>query len=670
MRQFCQQRFSGSCPTNALEGGAKVFSKNACATLKREYDLDITKKRQMKGKQMAHYKVKGKSRLTSRTATTNPEWLKVCSQIGRQVNDWSWRSDLVVYGGEDSAEGRAVAAFYGDIAEIEVNLPKAFGEATPASFVGDMTDSATHHEFPMATGILYHEAMHARHTKWDIPTLKDSLDNLEAQAFMLLEEGRIEAKGVIERPALKSFLRTSALAMALEDVNESTLASMGGDVWQTANLAGLSIARVDSGVLEISDISEIYAEVVSILGKELFDDLRKVWVEFQALGVPQVERAIELAKEWVELLRQADPEGEPEAGGVGDPFGEPDESEDEGEGESKGDKKSEAMSKLVGILSESAMDTEMEASDSLAEQQQQEKWQSEAKARQSEASKNNQRKAQAKEVFHKQHNQEGGNGSGSSVSSRRAPSGSERASAVTIAKALDKAKYRERSVHVRKSQIPQGKLIPRNLIQNKAMESMGKRGELPTWKAKSRKHTDDPTLRLGVMVDISGSMGSAMEAMGQTAWILSEAGRRIQAETAMIYYGSGIFPTLKRGQRLNEVTIYTAPDGTEKFGEAFEALDGELGLTFGDGVRILVVVSDGNYTPAQTERAKQLLRECKQNGVAVLWITPKGCYSLGAKEILSQSAWGVHLDDLDTNQIATLVGKSASEALGKVGTLT
>lgn len=621
---------------------------------------------------MAHYKVKGKSRLTSRTATTNPEWLKVCSQIGRFVNDLSWRSDLAVYGGEDSAEGRAVAAFYSEIAEIEVNLPKAFGEFTPAEFVGDIRDKATQYEFPMATGILYHEALHARHTNWDIPRLVEALDNLESQAFMLLEESRIEAKGVKERPEFRHFLRTSALEMALEGVDESALAGLGGDVWQTANLAGLSISRVDSGVLEVADISEIYAEVVSVLGKDLFDNLRKVWIEFQSLGVPQIERAIELAKAWVELLRQADPEGEPEAGGVGNAFEESEDSEGEGEGEGESGKgeMSETMKKMMSKLAESAERTEANASDSLGDQETKEKWDEESKSRQSQAKLTNQRKAQAKEVFHKEHNQEGGNGSGSRVDTRRQPTGAERASAVTIAKALEKAKYRERSVHIRKTQMPQGKLIARNLIQNRAVESMGMRGELPTWKSKSRKHTDDPTLRLGVMVDISGSMGMAMNAMGTTAWVLSEAGRRIQAETAMIYYGSGIFPTLKRGQRLSEVTIYTAPDGTEMFAEAFEALDGELSLTFGDGVRILVIVSDGNYTPAQTERATQILRECKQNGVAVLWITPKGCYSYGAKRIISESAWGVHLDEMDTEQIALLVGKSASEALARVGTLT
>lgn len=613
---------------------------------------------------MAHYQVKGKSRLTSRTATTDPEWLKVCSQIGRLVNNWAWRSDLVVYAGEDSAEGRAVAAYYADIAEIEVNLPKAFGEATPAVFVGDMTSRDTHFEFPMATGILFHESLHARHTGWDTNYLSTQLENIEAQAFMLLEESRIEAKGIKERPENRLFLRSSALDMALEGVNETALANLGGDTWQVANLAGLAIARVDSGVLEVGDISDIYREVVSILGKDLFDELRKVWIGFQALGVPQIEEAIALSKKWVELLREADPEGEPNAS---DPFAEPSEGEDENEGEGSGEM-SDTMKQLIKTLSESSEETQMNANDSIQDEQTKEKWNEESKARQSEAQKNNQRKQEAKKIFDKSHN-ESGSGSASRISQRRVPTGAERASAVQIAKALEKAKYRERSVHVRKSHAPMGKLIVRNAVANKAMESMGKRGELPEWKAKTRKHTDDPTLKIGVMVDISGSMGSAMEAMGTTAWVLSEAGRRIQAETAMIYYGSGIFPTLRRGQRLSEVSIYTAPDGTEQFAEAWNALDGELGLTFTNGVRLLVIVSDGNYTPKQTESAKQILKECKQNGVAVLWITPKSCYSIGAKEIINGSGWGIHLDDLDTAEIATLVGKTASEALGKVGSL-
>ena len=618
---------------------------------------------------MAHYKVKGKSRLTTRTSTTNPEWLRVCSQIGRLVNDWSWRSDLAVYGGEDSAEGQAVAAYYAEIAEIEINLPKAFGTATNPATIGNFYERGTQYEFPMTTGIVYHEALHARHTNWDFEILKEQLDNTEGQAFMLLEESRIEARGVIEKPENKLFLRASALEMALEEVNEETLSKLGGETWQVAQLAGLSLARYDARVLERDDVIEIYKSVVAILGEKLYQDLRSIWSEFQTLTVKDQERAMELAKKWVELLREADPEGEPQSGSAFEES-EGESGEGEGEGESgESESPSSAVQKLLDKMSESALNAELSANDQLADQQTKEKWDEESKARQSEAQKKNQKQSEAKKIFDK-HNNETGSGSSSTVHERRVPTGAERASAVSIAKSLEKAKYRERSVHTRKTQLPQGKLVMRNAIQNRALESMGKRGELPEWKHKTRKHTDDPTLRLGVMVDISGSMGSAMEAMGQTAWILSEAGRRIQAKTAMVYYGSGVFPTLRVGQRLPEVTIYTAPDGTEKFHEAWQALDGELGLTFGDGVRMLVIVSDGQYTPKQRELAVKALTECRQAGVAVLWITPKHCYGNSAGYIIREAGWGVHLDQMEVGEIAREVGKSASKALGEVGTLT
>ena len=611
---------------------------------------------------MAHYKSKGKSRLATRNSDTDREWLKVCSQIGSLVNEWARRNDLAVYGGEDSAEGRAVAAYYAEIAEIELNTTKAFYGCSP-ELVGDLRDKDVRYEFPMVSGIIYHEAMHARHTNWNVEYLAEQLDNTEGQAFMLLEEGRIEKKGVIERPENRLFLRESALQMALEDVNEETLSKMGSDTWQVAQLAGLALARYDSGVLQREDVAEIYKLVVATLGEELYGELRKVWVAFQNLGVPQIDEGIALAKKWVELLRQADPEGEPDSGNA---FSEAEEGEGEGEGEqSESNAPSEAVKKLLEAMEDSASDTQIRNSSALAEQEQAENQQDEVKSKQEEAKNRNHKRQKAMEIM--KHYTEGGSGSMSRVQERRSPTGAERASAVALSKALDKAKYRERSVHTRKTNLPMGKLSVRNAVQNRAMESMGLRGELPAWKQKVRKHTDDPTLKLGVMVDVSGSMGNAMEAMGQTAWILSEAGRRIQAETAMVYFGSGVFPTLRKGQRLDEVQIYNAPDGTEKFDEAWQAIDGELELTFGSGVRMVVIVSDGQFTGKESENAVRMLQECKRNGVAVLWITPKDCYGSPAGWRIKDGKWGIHLDQMEVAQIATEVGKSASEALAKVG---
>jgi hypothetical protein len=114
---------------------------------------------------------------------------------------------------------------------------------------------------------------------------------------------------------------------------------------------------------------------------------------------------------------------------------------------------------------------------------------------------------------------------------------------------------------------------------------------------------------------------------------------------------------------LDKVSVYSAPDGTEKFGKAFKALDGALDLTYGTGVRLLVIVSDGHYTGTETENAKETARLCKENGVAVLWITPKEC--MGGQGLRLLGGYGEVLDGMETGEIAFAIGKSASSALAK-----
>ena len=134
-----------------------------------------------------HYRVKGKSRLTTReTSETDYKWLRTISQIGALVNDWARRGDLVVYGGDDSAEGEAIAAYYADISEIEINLREAFGAIGDPEEIGDIRELDTQRTYPMVTGVLFHEALHARHTNWDTDQLAEALDNSEGQALSLI----------------------------------------------------------------------------------------------------------------------------------------------------------------------------------------------------------------------------------------------------------------------------------------------------------------------------------------------------------------------------------------------------------------------------------------------------------------------------------------------------
>jgi len=592
---------------------------------------------------MAHYV----SRLDTRTSETPKEWLETCKQIAEVVNNWAIRGDIVVYAGSDAGIGHT-ACFIKTSAEMEINIPVAFGTWATPEFVGDLRDRSNQFEWASATGIIYHEALHARFSIWEQAKL-DTMSEPVFQAFQVLDESRIERFGVIAMPENQVFLRCSAMELALQGMDEASVEALS-DVRLSAVACALAMARVDAGVLKISDVSSTYSKVISAIGQELFDELRSIWYEFQRLECSQIKRATELATKWVELLDKADPDGK---GGCKFPTGKKGEKGESGFG-------TELIDAMDTDTENSASDVEKE----LGEQQGKEKDSKTLQEHNSKQQQRNKSKKEASKVF----TNATGNGDSSSRSqleNQRPPKPAERANAVRLSKMLEKAKYRERSITEIKSVFPQGRLKTRVAIQNLAMKSKGIHSDLPAWRATKRKHTDDPELTIGVMVDISGSMSGAMESMATTAWVLSEAGRRIQARTGMVYFGNDVFATLKLGQKLEQVSVWTAPDGTEVFGQAFQAIDGHLDLLYGSGIRMLVVVSDGQYTDDETRNAKEFVKMCADNGVAVLWIVPAGCYAHTPPLLVGNN--GVVLSGLDVNEIANTIGKSATRALEKVG---
>lgn len=205
----------------------------------------------------------------------------------------------------------------------------------------------------------------------------------------------------------------------------------------------------------------------------------------------------------------------------------------------------------------------------------------------------------------------------------RAPKAQERIAAVALAKELDRARYRDRVVVKRKSVVPPGRLGSRQALAAAEQRSRGVEVTATPWTRKQRFHTEDPELKVGMLVDISGSMGGAMEPMASAAWVVSEAARRIQGKVASVYYGNSVFPVLKPGQHLDKVQVYSAPDGTEKFDQAFRALNGAMGLLDDSGARLLVVVSDLYYTGWEGERTVYWMKRCREAGVAVI-VVPFG----------------------------------------------
>jgi len=579
---------------------------------------------------------------TTRAERTGLEWLPIGAELGKLVNTWAARDDLVAYVGP-GAGGPAPACYNPALAEVEVNVDVAFGVGVKPETIGDLTLRKTQFEWPKATGAIYHEALHARFSAWSIAKAMADLSKKEFQAIMLLEESRIEAAGVTLEPRNVPFLRACALEIVIADsaVDLTTLTSTRA----AARLAGLTLARVDAGVLKQSDIQPIVDVLEPMLGEDLLGKLRSIWNRFQ-MHEDHYDSAplYELAKEWSALVEEAAADDEPE-GGEGDI--------------------TEWMQDLIDALNHSAEGTAISAQDELDDQQQSEEWTAKASNSANSTRERADHKKTAEQVFQKGTGPMPSVRSNSRLRHKRSPSGAERRAAVSVATMLDKAKYRERDVHEISSVTPPGRLRTRALVQGAALKSKGVMTQTEPWRRNVRKHTDEPTLTIGVMVDISGSMSSAMEPMAVTAWVMSEAAKRVQARTAMVYYGSDVFPTLKPGQHLDQVYVYTAPDGTEKFDKAFKTLDGGLNLLHGTGARLLVVVSDGHYTATESDAARAWVKRCEAEGVAVLWLPFDNAWA--ADQICRKTSAVVLPGELNPVEAATQIGQAAAKALTVIG---
>jgi hypothetical protein len=440
--------------------------------------------------------------------------------------------------------------------------------------------------------------------------------------------------------------------------------------------AQLTLGRIDAGVLESSDVSALRDVFEQLFGDELLAKFRSIWIRAQAIREDgTLGNMTELAQEWIDLLVESemipDPtkrKGEPggTGTGTGGSGGEPSEEGesggvgDEGEENEGGMAISEELAQaLADALSEAADVAEIEALGAIADEQEARDWADQVAARGKDAAEERDHKGTAAKVFGK------GTGPGSGATSSRLvetrkASGPERAAAVKVAQLLERARYQERLVTDVASVLPPGRLRSRAMVQAGAERARGAMQTAEPWRAKHRKHVDDPTLQIGVMCDISGSMYAAMEPMGVLAWVFAEASRRIGAKVAQVYYGNSVFATLRPGEYQPDVRVYSAPDGTESFDQAFKALDGTLNLLHGSGARLLVISSDMYYTGPQTHAARKWIKRLTDAGVAVLIMGYGGIEYGDAYTKLGATIVDEALSPADA---ALAVGKAAAAAI-------
>ena len=115
------------------------------------------------------------------------------------------------------------------------------------------------------------------------------------------------------------------------------------------------------------------------------------------------------------------------------------------------------------------------------------------------------------------------------------------------------------------------------------------------WEGKERHMTDEIPLKVGVAVDISGSMNALAMPLATTAYVVGNAVDKAGGTYAQVAFGATTAGIVRAGRKVTHVPYVRPHDPSEDIKGACLALDGELDLVDGDGVRVLIVASDGQF---------------------------------------------------------------------------
>lgn len=384
-----------------------------------------------------------------------------------------------------------------------------------------------------------------------------------AEVADLLEESRAEGRQRRRRPYDRQWLRHAARTLITVD-------QTGSDhPWHAATAAGLLLARVDARVLKPADVRPVRQAVTTVLGRKKLAALRKVWTAAHGCADDDATTMIHLARQWCRILG-IDPDTQPTC-----PTPAPD-----------------AASRVAAAVA-----TALAALDPA--------------------------------------NQPPPPPSGPAPMPGtnavprawrpRPPRPDEHAAARRLAVRLRAAATREPVTTRHAAATPPGRLRTRAAMTAAAQRAAGQVPTAQPWQRTRRRPAPDPRLALAVLVDVSGSMDPFAAPMSSAAWILAHAAARLDAATTTLAFGDGVTVLVAPGQRPGQVREMTATSGSDGFDQAVAVADRLLGLTTPGTVRILAVVSDGQFPDIPRHQAA--VDTLRHAGCAVLWLHPAGLSS-------------------------------------------
>ncbi|MFI9080788.1 VWA domain-containing protein [Streptomyces sioyaensis] len=557
-------------------------------------------------------------------------WLRIAAALSARLPELTGREDILVTCAHGTRSG-APAAFYPTTAELEIDTA-LFTPLAPATI--RPARPGDEDRYPAAWGAFVHEAAHAAHSRWHTPPplRGTALD----QAGQVLEESRAEHAHLRRRPSDRPYLRAAVRTLVLVDFTSATPT----DRWQAALAAGLILARRDAGILDPDETEPLENTLTGILGPDLLQTLADIWTAAHTTGDEDAPAMMEHARAWCQAIgaeaAAPPPAPAPSNGRMGE--------------------LAEAIGKVVSQVQAN------EAPQAAAEAKVTAARAARAQAKADQAAQARQAAKTAEKVFAPggrpftpENTTKGCHRS--PVNGSRPPEAGEKAAAGRLARALRAAAYRERTTIHTASAAPPGRLNMRQALARDAQRAAGSTPTATPWTRTAHRPTPTPPLRVGIAVDVSGSMHRATAPIASAAWILAKATALTDPDSrsATVAYDRSVTAITVPGRVPRSVTQFSANGRGHCLAEATDALTVGLSLDRPGAGRLLVIASDGYYTPEEAARAATRITALRKAGCAVLWLA----FAPGPRPLPGATV----LELTDPAQAVTAIGKAATAAL-------
>jgi hypothetical protein len=558
---------------------------------------------------------------------------ELTTRLNHIVGTLTGRSDVLLDTVWNQPDGTPPAWFDIPHAEITINGDLALPAGTDPADVDPITlpGRLAH---PVLVGLCCHEAGHARAHEWNTPELAERGRRAPGAGEIAswLEELWIEAEQLRHRPPDQRWLRAAARHLIKPpdlpaDPTDRQLRMAAGFS------AILALGRVDAGVLEITDVTAIEQQVQGVLGKQVLHEVADRWRRALAVTEGDVDGLFALAEEILALLGLEEDDSNDQ--GVIFPLGmgcalgrpaagDPPSDASPGMGTPQGDGHPLANA-LADLADQVAADSISQAAADLAAHEAATAPDAAAmNARADEAAERAEAAKQGAAVFPRGGAQAVDTGQGPTVG-HRPPTTDERVAANALARSLRRVRYRDRAATVVPSALPPGRLSGRDAMLGTAQHALGLLVTAQPFRQRRRRHIDQPSLTVGIAVDVSMSMHSTARAMASLSWVMAHAVAQVQGRSATLAWGSQLTPLTWPGKVPDRVPLLQTFEGTEVLPEAIRALDGALSLAVGRGARLLVIATDGQLCDTdQVSSTQTLILRLTRHGCGVLQLCLDG----------------------------------------------